>query len=234
MKVALISTFAKDYIYNANGILLRKQRGGPAFFITNVFKEMGLSFSVIPSPELKIEIMLKDGDEFGKLPSVSPLVIDCNKINTPFLAISPIIDEFELMGIDKYKGKIFLDAQGFTREVGEFGKKKKWKPEKAIEHSIFCLKVADYELPYINEHFIKNQKKKILLLTQGSKGCTVYAFGESFIIRPKKIVKSSDTLGAGDTFFAYFLTNYIRTNDQFISAEIASDKTLEFLTAKGF
>lgn len=232
MKITILASFAKDRIFDANGVLLREQQGGPAFFISNVFEEMGLSYTTFPLPEIVTEVMLTDGNELGKLPKVRSHTIDYKNIHTPYIVMSPIIGEFDLAGIEKYDGKIFLDIQGLTRVAGEFGKKKHWKTNSNIEDAIFCLKTADYELPYVNEQFINAQKKKILLVTQGSKGCTVYAFGKTYTVVPKKTIKSPDTLGAGDTFFALFLAHYIKTNNPRTSAEFATEKTLEFLTKK--
>lgn len=231
-KITLISSFATDRLFDQNNILIREQEGGPAFFVSNVFKKTKLSYRIIPSPKMVTEIVLSDGNEFGKIGFYPALKIDYATIDTPYILISPILNEFSLKNVDKYKGEIFLDAQGFTRKYGEFGKKKKWITKEEIENSIFCLKVADYELPYLKKSFIKKQKKKILLLTQGAKGCAIYSFGKSFFVKPKRIIKSPDTLGAGDTFFAYFISQWTRTKNIYESASYAVDKTSNFLASK--
>lgn len=231
-KITLISSFAADRLFDQNNNLIREQKGGPAFFVSNVFRKMKTPYSIIPSPKMLVEILLKDGDEFGKIEFRPALKIDYANIDTPYIFISPILNEFSLKNVDQYKGKIFLDAQGFTREAGELGKKKKWESTNLVENSIFCLKAADYELPYLKKRFLKKQKERILLLTQGAKGCTVYAFGKSFFVKPKRIIKSPDTLGAGDTFFAYFISQYIITKDTYKSASYAVDKTSNFLASK--
>lgn len=231
-KVTLISSFATDRLFDQNNNLIREQKGGPAFFASNVFKKMKLPYSTIPSPKMIVEVILKDGNEFGKIEPYPALDIDYANIDTPYIFISPILSEFSLRNVNKYKGRIFLDAQGFTRNAGEFGKKKNWNTKKEVEDSIFCLKVADYELPYLKKSFIKKQKQRILLLTQGVKGCAVYAFGESFFVKPKKIMKTSETLGAGDTFFAYFISQYIITKNTYKSVSYAVDKTSNFLASK--
>lgn len=231
-KITLISSFATDRLFDQNNNFIREQKGGPAFFASNVFKKMKLPYYIIPSPKIVTEIILKDDNEFGKIGFYPALKIDYANIDTPYIFISPILNEFSLKNVDKYKGRIFLDAQGFTRNAGEFGKKKKWITKEETENSIFCLKVADYELPYLKKSFVKKQKKRILLLTQGTKGCTVYTFGKPFFVKPKRIVKSPDTLGAGDTFFAYFISQWIRTKDIYESASYAVDKTSDFLASK--
>lgn len=228
-KITLVSSFAKDRIFDKDNNLIREQKGGPAFFISNVFKKQKISFTIIPSPGLTVEIMLKDGEEFGKLSYCPPTVINYKNIDTPYLVLSSVMDEFSIENLGEYEGKNFLDAQGFTRSIGEFGKKKKWITDDEIERSIFCLKVADYELPYLNNKFIERQKQKILLLTQGAKGCTVFAFGKYFKIKPAESIKAPDTLGAGDTFFAYFIFKYIESTNPISASKFASRKTSEFI-----
>ena len=207
-KITLISSFATDRLFDKNNNFIREQKGGPAFFASNVFKKMKLPYSIIPSPKITVDIILRGRNEFGKTKSYSALEIDYKNINTPYLFISSILNEFSLKNVSKYKGKIFLDAQGFVRKAGEFGKKKNWNTRKEVENLISCLKVADYELPYLKKSFVKKQKERILLLTQGAKGCTIYAFGKSFFVKSRKIIKTQEALGAGDTFFAYFISQY--------------------------
>lgn len=231
-KITLLSSFATDRLFDEKGSLIREQKGGPAFFASNVFNGLKIPYLTIKTPMITVDIMLKDGDEFGKIESLPVLKTDFANINTPYLLISPILNEFSLENIDKYKGRIFLDIQGFTREPGEFGKKKKWETEKEVGDAIFCLKVADYELPYINSEFAKKQKKKMLILSQGKKGSTVFAFGKSYFIKPLQIIKAKETLGAGDTFFANFLSEYIKTENPVESAKFATEETAKFLSSK--
>lgn len=231
-KITLISSFATDRIFDEANKLIRKQEGGPALFISNAFKQAKLSFTVVPTPKIDVDVVLKDRNEFGKIESSATLDINYELIDTPYLLISPILNEFSLTNINDYKGKVFLDAQGFTREAGELGKKKNWNTSEEIENSIFCLKIADYELPYVSSSFVDKQKAKILLLTHGSKGCTLYAFGRSFSVKPNEIIKTEETLGAGDTFFANFTVKYIETLDTLGSAKFATNKTIKFLKSK--
>jgi hypothetical protein len=148
------------------------------------------------------------------------------------LLISPILNEFNLKHLGRYQGKAFLDAQGFTRIPDKLGIKKNWVTTREIENSIFCLKVADYELQYLDGDFIKKQKKKIFIVTEGEKGVLLYAFGKSYFVKSRRIIKTLETLGAGDTFFANFALKYIETQDPLIAATFASDKTIKFLLSK--
>lgn len=59
---------------------------------------------------------------------------------------------------------------------------------------------------------------RVLCVTKGGDGCTVYAGGTSrnFACEP---VRVADTVGSGDAFAAAFLEHYCRTGDPFASAE---------------
>lgn len=86
----------------------------------------------------------------GKVPKKPrPLKVKFSSIKTPFLLISTLLDEFSLKGISNFKGKTFLDIQGYARDGKDFGKKKHWKPDKEIVDSIFCLKGTKQEIEYI-------------------------------------------------------------------------------------
>lgn len=66
-KITILSTFAEDKLFNENGQLIRKQKGGPAFYILKTFKDEGVSFNLIVGPEMKVEILIKGGEEFGRI-----------------------------------------------------------------------------------------------------------------------------------------------------------------------
>ncbi len=109
-----------------------------------------------------------------------------------------------------------------------------WKvPEKTAE-SIFCLKATEKETKYLPKSFINSQKQKVLLITKGKSGCEIYGFGKKKSIKPSMIVKSPDTIGAGDYFFANFLINFIKTQNPFISAESAVENIIKFLLSKKY
>lgn len=62
---------------------------------------------------------------------------------------------------------------------------------------------------------------KIAIMTMGEKGAMI-ATKEGYTSIPPISVKAVDTTGAGDTFMAAFLSEYIRTNDLYLSGLFAS------------
>jgi fructokinase len=59
---------------------------------------------------------------------------------------------------------------------------------------------------------------RVVCVTKGDKGCTVYADGSSRSYACER-AKVADTVGAGDAFGAAFLEHYCRTGNYFASAE---------------
>jgi len=234
-QVTIISTFPRDELLDEDGQLIREQKGGPAFYLTKAFREEGVDFDLITAPLMKVEILIKGGEEFGRIKKrPKPQNIDFSKIKTPHFLISTILDEFNLNGINTFKGKVFLDVQGYVRNGQDFGKKKHWKLPKEVASSIFCLKGTKREMRYLPKSFLKSQKKKILLITNRKSGCDVYAFEKKKSIRPSKTIEAPETIGAGDYFFADFLIHFLRTKDPFMSAKVAVNNTTKFLLQKTY
>jgi len=174
--------------------------------------------------------LIKNDNEFGKVSTrPEPKLIDFSSVETTYIMISTILDDFKLMNLADYSGKVLIDVQGYTRDGNDFGKKKLWQPDPDIFANIFCLKGTEQELENVSKEYIKKQKQKILLITKGVRGCEAFVFGERYMIKPEQVVQTENTIGAGDTFFAYFVVQFIKTEDARASLKYATRKTSEFL-----
>lgn len=233
-KLIIISTFANDtFIDEMNGFL-HKQKGGPAFYLTNTFTMEGIQFDLrCPSIVGEAEILIRHEDELGKIVrKPDQLAVPFATISSPFLAVSTLLDEINLDGLPNFNGKIFLDVQGYVRDGDDFGKKKEWRPTAEMMDAIFCLKGTTEELHHIPAYFLEKQKNKILIETKAEAGCTIFTSGKRVDILPSHQVSGADTVGAGDTFFAYFISQYIRSEDVCVSGAYAVEKTIGFLETK--
>ncbi|MDO8436063.1 MAG: PfkB family carbohydrate kinase [bacterium] len=230
--ITVCSSFSTDKILNEKGKIISIQKGGPALYLTNVFRKENVLFKLISGPSVKVEILLTKKGEIGRVRKIpKPKKTNFEKIKTHFLLISTIYKEFDLSGIFKFQGKIFLDIQGYVRDIKKFGKKKQWKPSKEIISSLFCLKGTKEELKYIPRDMMKKQKKKCLIITKGRSGSIIYYKNKKFVFKPAKIVKVHNTIGVGDTFFANFVLSFIRTNgDIEIAGKTATNEAANFLT----
>lgn len=229
--ITLFSSFAKDIVFK-DGKVISTQIGGPAFFISNVFVSEGVLFDVqSPKQPVSVEIFVTKDGEFGKIPErPERMPVVFSEIKTSAIVLSTLLDEFDLNGISAYPGRIFLDVQGYVRDGNEFGKKKFWEPTEEIRMSIFCLKGTEEELKFVSKKLLENVP--ILLRTKGKCGCEVVVDRNSYIFLPPEIVFSENTIGAGDTFFASFISSYVKTEDVPQSVVYAMQQTTEFLKNK--
>ncbi len=231
--ITILSTFAQDKIINKDAGTERIVRGGPAFYISKVFEEEKLPFNLITASNAEVEILIKEDSEKGRLVK-KPVIkkVDFIKIKTPFLLISTILDDFDLENISAFKGKVFLDIQGYVRDGERFGGKKLYNLQTKVQSSIFCLKGTEEELNYIPRNWLTSQKKKILIITKGKSGCILFTSGEEFELNVSRKIVSHNTIGAGDTFFAYIISHFINTNNIKESIGYAIEKTSDFLLSK--
>lgn len=212
--------------------MLKKEKGGPALFIEQVFKKEGVDFNANTSAG-KVDILITSKGEFGKITQKPKNTeIDFLKMKKSHVVISSLLDDFSFKNIEKFEEKIFLDIQGYVRNGDQFGKKKNWNIKHDIGKSIFCMKGTAEEIKFIPNAIINNQKKKILLITKGKEGCEIFAFGKRYVLKPDRIIKSDNTVGAGDTFFAYFISAFIKSEDVVGSVQYAIKKTSGFLETK--
>lgn len=231
--VSIYATYTKDMLVDEYGTLVTSQNGGPAFFLERAFKRAGVDFALNGRCDMEVEIKVTENGEFGRiLTTPQPQVISFSEITAPYVLISSVLDEFDLSRVSDYQGKVFLDIQGYVRDGRDFGKKKVWEQDSAILSNIFCLKGTKEEVSYLPEQFREAQKLKILLVTDGTNGCEVFAFGKSIRVQLERIVNSEDTIGAGDTCMAHFVMSYIQSGDIQRSVRQATERTADFLLQK--
>lgn len=228
--ITILATGATDKIINQQGSLIAIREGGPAFYLKRVFRKEKTSFTAPSPPHIEVEIHLtKKGEEGRVAERPSPTQVNFGKIATPFLVISTILDDFVLKGISAYQGKVFLDIQGYVRDGSRFGGKKKWHPPQELANSCFCLKGTDEEISYLPKT-LKEKKQKMLILTKGKNGCEFFYESVAHSILPDSVIKTSQTIGAGDTLFGYFISQFLKTNDPLLSIRWATSRTVKFLS----
>lgn len=232
-KIAILATFAKDRFINETTGIAYEQDGGPALYLTTTFTSEDISFHLRSSSVARVDILIKPTEELGKITVKPDLVtVSFDDVKDSFLVISTLLDEVNLAGLRDFKGTVFLDIQGYVRDGSDFGKKKIWNPPPEISDAIFCLKGTSEELRYIPDSFAAKQKTKLLIETKGKRGCEIFFHGDRIIIPSSRTVNAVHAVGAGDTFFAYFISRYIRGGDPRTSGHYAVEKTAEFLAVR--
>ncbi len=228
--ITLLATYSTDRLINKDGGLINEQAGGPALFISSVLKNEDVEFDSISPEPVIVEILTTENRELGRIPNPPKLLqVNFPGIKSPAIIISTLLNEIDLENISSFQGQVFLDIQGYVRDGRDFGKKKYWRPTEEIIDTVSCLKATTEETKYIDPKFLEELKNKMLLVTHGSNGSTLYCQGKKYIARPKKVISTDNTIGAGDTLFAYFVSQLIQGKSPFDSLECATTKTSEFL-----
>lgn len=229
--ITLLATHSTDRLINKDGGLIKEQAGGPALFISSVLKNEGVEFDSLSPEPVMVEILTTENSELGRIPNPPKLLkVDFSGIKSPTIIISTLLNEIDLENISSFKGQVFLDIQGYVRDGRNFGKKKYWRPTEEIIDTVSCLKATTEEIKYVNSEFLEKLKNKILLVTHGPDGSTLYCQGKKYTTCPKKIVLTDNAVGAGDTLFAYFISQLIQGKSPFDSLEYATTRTSVFLS----
>lgn len=228
--VSLLASYARDTLVSQTGEVLSVQNGGPAYFLESALIEENIKIQKPIFSFFDVSILITPEGEFGKIPQPSsPFTIAWSSVTEPAIIISTILDEISLERVNEFKGKIFLDVQGFVRDGKNFGKKKFWNPGNA---TLYCVKATAEELTFLPEEFIENQKKSLLLITKGKEGSTLYVNNNQIDMSPETIVNPKNTIGAGDTLFGYFVGQLIKNTPPDEALRYATVKTSLFLSSK--
>ena len=121
--------------------------------------------------------------------------------------------EEDIEYISKNHKNVFIDTK---KKLGEW-----------IEN-VSYVKINNFEyeksIDYINNSKIKNR----IITTSGEKGC--FFEGKNY---PTKKVEVKDSSGAGDTFFASLIVEYVKTNNIYKSIEYANKNASEIVRHRG-
>jgi hypothetical protein len=226
--VTIFSSFSKDILLDQKGTVLKTQAGGPAYFIANVFRKEKIPYLLESGAPITVEILVTPKGEFGRIPNL-PKKKNPSTPKTSHVLISTILDEWPLSS-KNYHGTIFVDIQGFARNGKDFGKKKRISVPSDLKP--FCVKGTEQEISYLPKTFVHNQKNRCLIVTAGPKGSTIFYKGKKYIFKPHRVIVSTDTVGAGDTYLAAFFANFIATHDVKASGTFATKTVEKFLTKK--
>ena len=178
-----------------------------------------------------MNIEMRNDGEYGKItpmPSRRSLGdIDANK----WCMVSTLLDEWKIEG--DLPDRLFVDVQGYVRDGSDFGSKQVWPFGSNVTSKIFCLKGTEEEIGYIPDDIIDEQKKeRMLVVTQGERGVTIYHKGLQSNIPAQTLNDLPDTIGAGDTFFSYYVAALSNGAEVEAAGYYAVRKTQKFLEKK--
>jgi hypothetical protein len=200
-KIDLYCCSSTDFIYDTNGNLIDKRRGGPRFFIEKVLKQIDADYKSLFSREYQVNITVDGGGECGSVNNrYSPAHI--TEMNNRINVISTILDDIYLDD-SVMNGKIFLDIQGYYRSVTAESDNY-WDLLRKIQNKIYCLKGNQDEIMGLPKDIYDSQKNGMLIITKGSDGVEMYVDNIKYTFGVDKII-AVDTVGAGDTLFGAFV-----------------------------
>jgi pfkB family carbohydrate kinase len=236
--ITIISSSAEDIFIDSEKEIIKKRKGGPAYFIQQALLERGVNFDYIDKWHAKIQLFQtnsgKPNDELfrGRVVGLIPKFNVPTKLTTEYMLISTIADEWNLDAIKNYRGKVFLDIQGYVRNPKKFSEKIKWPAISSLIDYIYCLKGTREEIKFLPRDIIKVAKRKLLIVTNGPNTVKLFYNNKSFRFSVNMVRNNTDTIGAGDTFFAHFIAGLYTGCGIKKSIKMAINKTRIFLMNK--
>ena len=226
--INVMSTLSTDTLLDEQGKVLAVQAGGPALFIESVLKATSTPYKINYGDRIDVGILLTPRGEFGRIQKAPKKQFTLN--GSEWGIVSTVLDEWQVS--DPLPDKLFVDLQGYVRDGKDFGKKQTSKTIDRLAGRIFCLKGTKEEVSYLSKAALERQKQKLLLVTDGGQEVQLFYKGRSTFLPVSKINDLNDTIGAGDTFLAYFVASMFRGNTPLIATRYAIEQTSIFLSSK--
>lgn len=224
-KFFVAGCFADNIVMDRDNDSIEKTEGGPAYFIKNAFDELGEEYELAKSKRGIIEIHIEGGKEKGRFP------LACKMTHAPIK--SDVVLAYPVSGevaLDKLKGdfsEIYVDSRGFVRDPENFGGKRNWSPKNF--EKVKLLKTTPLEMQYLPEGLISHVKKNgVLVVFKGDGKISALESGkehEYFLEEPAVC----NAIGARETFFAAFSSEYHKTRDSGKALEFAVEHCRNFL-----
>lgn len=228
--VTLIASRTVDHIHNLDQGVRIVRQGGPAFYCEQAMVAMGLRVHLLTTRRpTDVYISVRRKNERIRIEEIGQIRIG-RKVPTGNVVLSPILGEFDLKKLVPGKCRIFLDAQGYIRSVGE-NITQEWDCDLQNLSDVVALKVNERERGHVSKRIMRFFKSRILIITRGQNGVEIWEKNRKYVIKGNRI-KTPDTLGAGDTFFGSFVASYLQLADVRSAAKVAIVEAEEFLQRK--
>jgi sugar/nucleoside kinase (ribokinase family) len=172
-----------------------------------------------------------------QLKSQAPLIYPkdvSNSLQAKVIHVAPIANELSQDVIDKLRGLttvLSLDPQGFVRKFDEQGnvRLEKWEnPQVLRQIDIYKSSLDEIKAVTGLSDFRRAVQKireygvKIIVVTKGMKGATLFFDEEIYEIPACKSKVVQDVTGAGDGFIGAFLAEYVQGKDPVWCAYVGS------------
>ncbi|MBD3397928.1 hypothetical protein GF412_02120 [Candidatus Micrarchaeota archaeon] len=227
-KFFVAGCFADHIVIDRDKDSIEKREGGPAYFIKNALEELGEEYELAKSKRGIVEIHIEGGREKGRFP------LACKITHAPVK--SDVVLAYSVSNelcLDKLKGdfsEIYVDSRGFVCDPENFGGKKNWCLKNF--EKVRVLKTTPLEMQYVPEGLLSHVRKNGVLVVFKEDGKISAVEGgneyEYFLEDPS----ACESIGARETFFAAFSSEYHKTRDCGKAMEFAVDYCRGFLKKK--
>jgi sugar/nucleoside kinase (ribokinase family) len=228
--LSLLSTYTDDVLVDETGTVMSRQQGGPAFFVGEALKAAGQPFDCIHGAPITVEILITEEGEFGKVPEAPvPRPAPADRLSD-WTLVSTLLDEWDITAPNlQLPDHLCVDLQGYVRNGRGFGRKRPWMRVDTIANRLFCLKGTREEVSLLPSDIIKQQKQRLLVVTDGAQDLEVYHQGRHATIPVQQVTGLTNTIGAGDTFFGHFVAGLAKGIAPTTAAEVATEAARRFL-----
>ncbi|MEN9523968.1 MAG: pfkB family carbohydrate kinase [Candidatus Parcubacteria bacterium] len=229
--ITLIASHTVDHIDDLDRGLQIHRAGGPAHYCGNAIRSLGYKPTIVTGEKpADVFITISEHNEHIRIDRIPKIRLP-KRLPSHNIILSPILGEFDLRELRLRSCDVFLDAQGYIR-APEGRAELDWQCDLRDLDKVIALKVNRREFDHVHKSITDVFKHRILLLTKGRDGVELWIHGKQINIRGQN-VKTTDTLGAGDTFFGSFVVKFLETGDAVIAAKFAVSKAEELLKKKG-
>ena len=162
----------------------------------------------------------------GRAADLLPVHVPKEWSSAPIVHLAPMAQEVDSGLLDAFTGSMMLvTPQGWMRGWDESRKvfPVAWENAEAAlaRADVTIFSTEDVPLPSLREQYI--QQAKLVIVTDGRRGCTVYERGKapwrSHAFKPAREI---DPTGCGDVFAASFAVQYHRTGNPRAAADFAN------------
>lgn len=229
--IILISTRTVDRVSTPDGIV--EAAGGPPRFVVPALAHLGWDCQVITGAVATVEVVARDGGEEYVVPSL-PAIRLPGRVRADAIILSPIMREIDIYRLPDLEGMVVADLQGFVRHPGV----RSGNPDRNVDltpllRHVDVVKATAGELDALSRPSRAMLSDKMLVMTCGQQGALVIQGGTSATI-PGRPVNGVPTIGAGDTFLAYFTARVLEGAAADEAARVAARLTEAFLKARRF
>lgn len=225
----IISNYANDIIEYKNNCIIK---WWPALYIEKYFKYNNLKYKILTWwVDWKVLILKKNWVDVGIIKSAPEIKIKTD-IKSEYFIISTLLNEFNLININKLKWLVFCDIQWYIRELNSIDRvlidQLPWL------NNINFLKVADYEFQYLTSNLVNKfiENWWVIIITTWSKWIIRIINNKWETNINISIWDFDDTIWAWDTFLASFADNYFKSNNLEESLIKSSSYVYQFLKRK--